>query len=70
MKKLVVLFSALVALSSCNYTSAKQDTQMLQSKYETVYQINQFNYITCDSIHTYHITVSGDGQIETTIKIK
>ena len=70
MKKLVVLFSALVTLSSCNFTTSKQDTQMLQSKYETVYKINEFNYVVCDSTHTYHITVSGNGEIFATIKIK
>jgi hypothetical protein len=70
MKKLAILFSALVALSSCNITSSKQDTQMLQSKYETVYKINELNYIVCDSAHTYHITITGDGQIFATIKIK
>jgi len=70
MKKLIILFSALVVLSSCNTTSPEQDTQMLQSKYETVYQINQWQYITCDSVHVYHIRITRDGQIKTTIRIK
>jgi tRNA/tmRNA/rRNA uracil-C5-methylase (TrmA/RlmC/RlmD family) len=70
MKKLTILFSALIVLVSCNTTSSKQDTQMLQSKYETVYKINELNYVVCDSVHTYHITVTGDGQIFATIKIK
>jgi hypothetical protein len=70
MKKLVVLFSVLIALSSCNYTTSREDTQMLQSKYQTVYQLNLFNYITIDSIGVYHITVTKDGKIGTKIKIK
>lgn len=70
MKKLIILFSALVALSSCNTTSPSQDTQMLQSKYETVYQVSLGQYITCDSVHVYHITITKDGQISATIRIK
>ena len=70
MKKLVVLFSALVALVSCNTTTSKQDTQMLQSKYQTVYKVNEWNYVTFDSAHVYHITVTSDGKIESTVKIK
>ena len=70
MKKLVFLFSALFALSSCDTTTSKQDTQMLQSRYETVYRVNDWNYITFDSVHAYHITVTRNGQIGTKIKIK
>lgn len=69
MKKLVILFSALVALSSCASTP-EEDTQMLQSRYETVYRVNDWNYVTFDSVHVYHITVTRHGQIETKIKIK
>jgi hypothetical protein len=70
MKKLIVLFSVLITLSSCNVTTGREDTQMLQSKYQTVYQVDLFNYVTIDSIGIYHITVTRDGQIRTKIKIK
>jgi predicted small secreted protein len=65
---LLALMCALLA--SCNTTTSQQDIQMLQSKYETVYQVNVWNYITCDSTHVYHVRVKRDGQIESTIKIK
>jgi len=69
MKKLVVLFSALVALSSCG-TTTQQDAQMLQTKYQTVYRVTGFNYITFDSAHVYHIIIDGTGKIESTVRIK
>ena len=64
---LLALMCALLA--SC-VTSPQQDIQMLQSKYETVYQVNVWNYVTCDSTHVYHIRVKRDGEIESTVKIK
>jgi hypothetical protein len=70
MKKLIVLFSALIALSSCNVTTSHEDTQMLQSWYQTVYQVNFRNYVTIDSTGVYHIIVTSDGQIKATVKIK
>ncbi len=70
MKKLVFLVAVLAALSSCNTTTTKQDTEMLQSRYETVYRINDWNYITLDAVHVYHISVTRSGRIDTKIKIK
>jgi hypothetical protein len=64
---LLALMCALLA--SCA-TSPQQDIQMLQSKYETVYQVNVWNYVTCDSTHVYHVRIKRDGNIESTIKIK
>ena len=64
---LLALMCAL--LTSCA-TTPQQDIQMLQSKYETVYQVNVWNYITCDSTHVYHIRIKRNGNIESTIKIK
>ena len=65
MKYLILIF----LLASCS-TSPQQDTQMLQTKYETVYRVDIWNYITCDSAHVYHVKVTRDGVIETTIKVK
>ena len=72
MKKLVVLFSALIALSSCGspLTTVQEDIQMLQSKYQTVYQVNFVNFVTIDSTGVYHVVVTSDGQIKATVKIK
>jgi len=70
MKETVVLLSVLTALASCNTTTSLEDTQMLQSKYQIVYQVNTGNYITLDSAHVYHVNVTHDGKIRSTIKIK
>jgi hypothetical protein len=70
MKKTVVLLSVLTALASCNITTSQEDTQILQTKYQTVYKIDDWNYVTFDSISVYHVTVKADGQVKATIKIK
>lgn len=56
---------------SCeNTTTTSQDTEMLQSKYSTVYRISAYRYITADSTGVYDVAVTGDGKISSTIKIK
>lgn len=69
MKKLGILMVSLLLLSSCG-TTPSQDIQMLQSKYSTVYPLNTRDYITMDSIHTYHLKISSTGNILSIVKIK
>lgn len=70
MKKLLSVLALGILLTSCNTTSLTQDMQFLQTKYPTVYRVNPTNYICIDSIGTYHILVTVDGQIDSKIKIK
>lgn len=70
MKKLLSVLALGILLTSCNWTSPSQDMQFLQTKYPTVYRVNPTNYICIDSIGTYHILVTMDGQIYSKIKIK
>lgn len=72
MKKLVMILVLAATLVSCGDTSTTQDLQMLQTKYPTsiIYRINTHNYTICDSTHVYHIEVTDNGEIFTTIKIK
>ena len=70
MKKLLSALALGILLTSCNTTSLTQDMQFLQTKYPTVYRVNPTNYICIDSIGTYHILVTMDGQIDSKIKIK
>ena len=70
MKKLLSALALGILLTSCNTTSLTQDMQFLQTKYPTVYRVNPTNYICIDSIGTYHILVTVDGQIDSKIKIK
>ena len=70
MKKLLSALALGILLTSCNTTSLTQDMQFLQTKYPTVYRVNPTNYICIDSIGTYHILVTMDGQIHSKIKVK
>lgn len=70
MKKLLSVLALGILLTSCNTTSLTQDMQFLQTKYPTVYRVNPTNYICIDSIGTYHILVTMDGQIHSKIKIE
>ena len=70
MKKLLSVLALGILLTSCNWTSTSQNTQMLQTKYPTVYSVNSIEYICIDSIGTYHILVTMDGQIDSKIKIE
>jgi hypothetical protein len=74
MKKIAILLTSLVLITSCNEksTTTEQDMQMLQTKNPNsiVYRINSWNYISCDSLNVYHITVTVDGEIDTKIRIK
>lgn len=73
MKKIVILLAAVVTLASCSKTTTtKEDIQMLQSKFQTVYALDHhgWDYVVCDSINVYHITMGRTGNIETKIKIK
>jgi len=70
MKKLLSVLALGILLTSCNWTSTSQNTQMLQTKYPTVYSVNSIEYICIDSIGTYHISVTIDGQIHSKVKVK
>ena len=70
MKKLLSVLALGILLTSCNLTTSLQDTQWLQTKYPTVYKVDLTNYICIDSIGTYHIIVTGDGQSHSKIKVK
>ena len=74
MKKIAILLTSLVLMTSCTEksTTTEQDMQMLQNKTPNsiVYRVDSWNYILCDSLNVYHITVTGDGEIEAKIKIK
>jgi outer membrane lipoprotein-sorting protein len=70
MKKIVILLAAVVALSSCGFTTSDQDKQMLQEKYQTVYSVNFSNYVVIDSVGTYHIILTSNGRVRSKIKIK
>lgn len=69
-KKILLIILLIPILTACNITSESKDMEMLQKKYDMVYRINYRDYITCDSIHTYHVKVNMNGSIESTIKIK
>lgn len=70
MKKLLSVLALGILLTSCNWTSSVQDMQFLQTKYPTVYRVNVTDYVCIDSIGTYHISVTMDGQIHSKIKIE
>jgi len=71
MKKLLSVLALGILLTSCNVNTISQDTQMLQTKYPTVYSVNSIDYICIDSIGTtYHICVVEDGQITSKVKVK
>lgn len=71
MKKKVLLIILLIPiLTACNTTTESKDMEMLQKKYDVVYRMNYRDYITCDSIHTYHVKVNMNGSIESTVRIK
>ena len=70
MKKITILLTTIIFLESCSTTSTSQDTQMLQSKYSTVYKLDAWRYICIDSTNVYDVRVTSDGRIETTVKIK
>lgn len=69
MKKLLSVLVLGVLLTSC--TTISQDIQMLQTIYPIVYNVNNNgSYICIDSTGTYHIRVTLDGQIYSTVRIK
>jgi len=68
MKKLLSVLVLGVLLTSCS--GPYHDVPMLQTTYPIVYTVNSGNYICIDSIGTYHIRVTIDGRIYSTIRIK
>jgi hypothetical protein len=70
MKKAIILLATAAAFASCTATTTGEDTQMLQKKYEHVYRISAYRYITFDSAHVYDVTVTSKGWIESAVKIK
>jgi len=62
-----VLFSMVGCSSN---TTCKQDQQMLQRKYSTVYQINSLQYICIDTVGIYDVSVNMEGKIVSIVKIK
>ena len=62
--------AVITALVSCNTTTVSQDTQMLQSKYSTVYRVDAYKYICLDSAHVYDVRITNDGRIGSIVKIK
>lgn len=70
MKKLLSVLALGILLTSCNTTSLTQDMQFLQTKYSTVYRIDATDYVCIDSMGTYHIRITQDGQIHSKIKIE
>ena len=74
MKKIAILLTSLVLITSCNekLTTTEQDLQMLQTKNPNsiVYRVDSWNYISCDNSNVYHITVTVDGEIDSKIRIK
>ena len=69
MKKLLSVLALGILLTSCNWTTSLQDTQWLQTKYPTVYRVDPTDYICIDSMGTYHIHVTIDGQITSKVKV-
>jgi len=49
MKKISFALILGMLISGCDATSSNQDTQMLQKKYETVYQVTPTNYVTMNT---------------------
>jgi hypothetical protein len=75
MKKITILLTTLLLITSCSeseVTDKNQDMQMIQHKNpgSTAYRVDNWNYIVCDSSNVYHVTVTGGGKIHTKIKIK
>lgn len=74
MKKIAILLTSLVLMTSCDekVTTKEQDMQMLQTKNpkSIIYRVDAWNYVACDSLNVYHITVTGHGKIDTKIRIK
>ena len=72
MKKITVLLMTLLLITSCGITNKNEDMQIIQHKNpgSTVYRVDNFNYIVCDSSNVYHVTISAGGKIDTKIKIK
>ena len=73
MKKLGIILSSLILLSSC--TTQQQDMQLLQQKFKTVYHAPSFgccNYIVIDSTNRiYDIQVNvQNGTIFSKVEIK
>ena len=70
MKKLIAAVLISMAIASCSATSTSEDTQMLQSKYIHVYNVDGYSYICFDSVHAYHVRVTIKGNIHSIVKIK
>lgn len=68
MKKLLLLISIMVAMTSC--INKKEVIVDLQKSYNTVYCVNEYNYIVIDSVNcTYHISLDANHN-DKYIKIK
>jgi len=72
MKKILLVAIMLFSLSSCYCTTESQDLQMLQKKYPKagIMRVRGSQYIVADTLHTYSIILSDNGDVFTTIKIK
>jgi len=72
MKKIAILLTSLVLITSCGITNKNEDMQIIQNKNpgSTVYRVDNWNYIVCDSSKVYHVTITAGGKIATKIKIK
>lgn len=72
--KIVNLLGAVLLLGvmiSCEVTTLSEDKQMLQKHYDVVYQVNEYRYITIDSIgKIYDIRVNLKGVITSTVEIR
>lgn len=70
MKKITLLLFLLFLLQSC--TSNHKKIEILQNKYPNsiVYEVTRYDYVVYDSIHIYHIIISGNGHILTTVNLK
>lgn len=68
MKKIIILFMAIMLFNSCTIRS--EDIQMLQKRYDVVYHINDARYICTDSLHVYHVRITLNGKVESIVKIK
>jgi hypothetical protein len=71
MKRTIIsLIAITVILVSCTITSSSEDMEMLQKRYTTVYRVTDQSYVCADSTHVYHVKITMDGQIGSTVKIK
>jgi hypothetical protein len=71
MRKLL-LIAIFFSLSSCYVTTESQDMQMLQKKYPKagIMRVKNNQYIVADTLHTYSIILSDNGDLFTIVKIR